>query len=294
MIAELQNKITLKNSVIDESFKSAHTANYTLVAEVGNAAVRFTVFDTVTNKYIALEHFKLDAVFSTDLLADVLEVIEKESKLFLHKYNTVHCVLVNSQSTLVPEALFDEERKKMYLKFNAALEGNEFVMVDDIQGLQAKNVFALPMPIKIKFDGLFKNVAYHHFSSALIHDLVLENRNNDTQKVYVNIEQNHFEVICMDGTKMKFYNTFSYLSAEDYIYYLLFVFEQLSLNPEKVDLLLFGDMDAPAKNSEIYSLTYKYVKNVKLGSRNTAHNYCYKLQELPSHNYFTLFSPYNL
>jgi hypothetical protein len=294
MIAEIKNKVALRQLLADESFKSVNAPNYNLIVELDTTSVHLAVFDTVTAKYIAFEHFDLDAVFSSELLADILQMIENQSKLFFHKYKNVTCVLLNSPNTLVPEGLFDEARKKLYLKFNAQLEGNEFVLVDEVQGIQAKNVFALPMPLKIKLDGLFKNVNYRHFSSALIHDIVLDNKNNDLPRLYVNIASGHFEVVYMEGKKMQFYNTFNYHSTEDYIYYLLFVFEQLALNPEKVELILLGDITNPAKNSEIYTITYKYVKTVKLGSRNTGNKYCHQLQELPAHNYFTLFSSYNL
>ncbi len=291
MISELKNRISQKNCIIDESFKGSNSQNYILVLEISTSEFYFTVFDSVSKKYIAFESYEFDSSYNYDLLADLFSVVESQSSLTSLKYKTVSCSIVNELATLVPNALYEEDRKKLYLKFNTQLQGNEFILVDNIETIDSKNIFALPLSIKIKIDNLFSRVNYHHYSSSLIHDVTSQNKNVDSAKLYINVEKNHFEILFLNKQKLNFYNSFKYTSAEDYIYYLLFVIEQLSLNPEHIELFLLGRIE---KNDAIYSITYKYIKNVKFGSKTNSNDYCYQLQTLPKHSYFTIFSSFYL
>ncbi len=291
MIAELKHKIKSQKSIIDEAFNPSRSNSYNLIIELSDSGFNFTVFDSISKKYIAFENYTFNTIVNTDLISDLLAVAEKESKLFSIKYKSVHCSIINNLSTLVPNALFEEENRKTYLKFNSNLEGDEFVLVNSINSIDSKNVFALPLSFKIKMDSLFNNVSYHHFSSALIDDLTNQNKNVDSKKAYINVNWNHFEILIFEKQKLIFYNSFQYTNAEDFIYFLLFALEQLSLNPENVELFLLGNIN---KTDAIYSITYKYIKHLKFGSRVNESDYCYQLQSLPKHEYFTLFSPYYL
>jgi hypothetical protein len=47
----------------------------------------------------------------------------------------------------------------------------------------------------------------------------------------VHFSEGHFEII-IQNQKLLFFNSFDYQTPEDFIYYVLFTAEQLSLNPE--------------------------------------------------------------
>lgn len=289
MQTEIKNKITQVNSFIDEAFNPAYVSTFQLMIQISIDNILIAVNERGGNKYIAFENYTFQNIYNFDGVADQLETLTKESKLIKHKYKSAVCIIVNNLSTLVPNALFDEDRVKMYLKFNAELQGDEMVMVDNLKSMDSKNVFALPLSIKSKLDYLFSNIKYHHASSALIDTLVLQNKNQTGKKLFVHVQPSHFESVVIDGKKLLFYNTFNYHSAEDFVYYLLFVCEQLQLNPETIDVILLGEIE---RNSTIYTLTQKYIRKLKFGERNDGAQYSYQLQTLPTHYYFTLFNNY--
>ena len=100
-----------------------------------------------------------------------------------------------------------------------------------------------------------------------------------------------FEVLVINSGKLTFYNTFAYQTAEDFIYYLLFVFEQLKLNPETANVELLGELE---KSSAVYQLLYKYIRNIKFGARPDAFDYSFKITSLPKQYYYSLFSQFLL
>jgi len=291
MIAEIKNKIILANSFIDEAFDAKKASDYHLIIQIGLDNVWLAINEKSKNKYIAFENYTFQNVYGFEAVLDLMDILIKESRLMPHYYKSVACVIVNSRSTIIPSPLFENERKEMYLKFNASLREDELVVADDLKNLDAKNVFALSSRLKNKLDFLYKNVSYHHFSSALIEGLLIQNKNQTAKKLFVHIQPTHFEAIIIEGKNLLFYNTFNHHTAEDFIYYLLFVCEQLQLNPENIEAILLGEVD---KNSAVYLIAQKYIRNLKFGKRSDDADYSYQLQTLPKHFYFTLFNNYLL
>ncbi len=291
MTTEIRNKITLVNSFIDEAFDEKKAYQYHLIIQMDIDCVWLAVNEKLKNKYIAFESYSFQNLFQLGEVCDLMDVLVKESKLFLQKYGSVSCVVINNLSTIIPSPLFEKNKEEMFLKFNSTLQGDELIMVDDLKNLDAKNVFALPSCLKIKLENLHKNVTYHHFSSSLIEGLLIQNKNQTTKKLFVHIHPSHFEAIVIDGKNLLFYNTFNYHTTEDFIYYLLFVCEQLQLNPESIEVVLLGGIE---KNSAIYSIAQKYIRNIKFGERTDDADYSYQLQTIPKHQYFTLFNCYLL
>lgn len=291
MVTELKNKITQVHSFTDEAFDLRRLADFQLLLQVGNDGLLATVFDREHNKYIAFEQYSFRQVFDAELAAELMELAVKDSKIIKHKYKAVACSVVNALSTLVPAALFEEDRQSVYLKFNTALQGNELVMSDELKNLGARNVFALPFSLKSKLDYLFSHISYYHFSSGLIEQVMLQNKSQVQKKLVVHVQPSHFEVLVAEGKKLLFYNTFNHHSPEDFIYYLLFVCEQLHLNTETTETLFIGEIE---RTSAIYTIAQKYIRNVKTGERSDTAAFSYQLQALPKHFYFSLFNPFLL
>jgi hypothetical protein len=287
MLAEIKNKIVPVSILIDEAFDEKRASAYHLICQIGVDGIKLAVKETQRNKFIALTDYKLQEVYDFDTLIELIDVVAKENKLLQHKYKAVSCLIVNNLSTIIPTPLFEDSKKEMYLKFNTALAGNEYIAVDNIKNLDAKNVFALPQDLKNKLSSLFSNSTYHHFSSVLIESILAQNKNQTTKKLFVHVQPSHFEAILVEGKKLLFYNSFNYQTNEDFIYYLLFVFEQLQLNPEMIEAVLLGEVE---KNSEMVTIAQKYIRNVKFGERSESADYSYQLQTLPKHFYFTLFN----
>ena len=82
-----------------------------------------------------------------------------------------------------------------------------------------------------------------------------------------------------------YYNAFKYKTKEDFIYYLIFVLDQLKLNPEEIELVLSGLID---KNSKLFEMVYKYVRNITFPPLDASYNYSYIFNDIPSHQYSNL------
>jgi len=282
-----KNILKLSYSFLDEAFDTAKVSAYQLILQIGLDSLSIAVNEKQKNKFIALEVFAFQNLYSFNEIVTVWEVLLQKSKLIFNNYKSVICIIANNSSTLVPEPLFEEGSGHKYLQFNVPLQWNDFVQTDHLKSIDSRNVFALPSELKNKLDAAFTSIHYRHCSSVLVESVISQNKNQTGKKLYVHVQQTHFEVILIEGKKLVFYNTFHYRSAEDFIYYLLFVCEQLHLNPENIEVVIVGEVE---KNSAIISLAQKYIRMVKFGERYSDAALGYQLQTLPHYFYYILFS----
>jgi hypothetical protein len=75
------------------------------------------------------------------------------------------------------------------------------------------------------------------------------------------------------------------MKKEDLIYYILFITEQLNLNPETFKLILLGTIH---KNDEYHNIVYKYVRNVSKQNITTTYNISETLKSTIDTNYIIL------
>ncbi len=287
MIMEANSSISQTLSLVDDLFEERHTKNYTLAIQLGTNGLKAAVWDDVYNKVLALEQFVFQKSPSANRTPALVDGAIKKSAILSYPYKKVSLAIVHSKSTLVPTSLFDTNEKDALIKFNHTVEAGESVAIDNLANLEAKNIYVVSNAVEQQFKELYAVLKITHFSSSLIEHLLLTNKHKDSTRVIVYVRPEGIEIIVVDSGKLLFYNTFACQTAEDVIYYLLFVLEQLKLNPEIVNVELLGEVE---KDTAVYRILFKYIRNLKFGVRPDAVEYSFKLLALPAHNHFSLFS----
>ncbi|HXC06156.1 MAG TPA: DUF3822 family protein [Bacteroidia bacterium] len=280
-------KLTPSVSLLDETADFKRTADYALYLTTGPGSFSFAILHKAQNKFVALESYNLQQALNPESLSKCLTDLIADHGLLSLPFEHVWVGYDSSRSTLVPEALFDAAQASTYIQFNHVSDPGDIVMTDTLTQLDARNIYLLPEAVKKAILALYPKARFRHSSSALLESQAIKYKNETKPKLVVHISLLHFEIILFEGKHLRFYNTFRHQTSEDFMYYLLFVCEQLKLNPENLELILIGEVE---KNSAIYSMLYKYVRNIRFGDRPEAFTYCHPMKTLPGHFYTTLFS----
>ncbi len=281
------HKVKASFSIVDESFVQDNSKDYSLYLEIGFDVFSFCILDSVRNKFIVLKMFPIQKAYNDVVLCEKVHEIFEQNELLKSSYKNISASFVNNKYTLMPAPLFEKEKAYTYLSFNHTVEESETVSSDYIKNIDTYVVFSIPKAIADLLNKLFPQVQVHHFVSPLIESVISQYKNQSKRKVFVHVQSSHFEVIVTEGKKLVFFNTFQHQTSEDFIYYLLFVCEQLHLNPEELELVLIGEIE---KNSALYQILFKYIRNISFGSRNENNEYSYKFDTIPSHFYYSLLS----
>lgn len=269
-------------NLLDESFDPKKSSAYHLSMLISDTDFSFCILDITTSKYLALQSFVLTPKKVIDF--SVLSPLGEGGS-----WGSVTCSIAHSKFTLVPAALFDEENKESLFSFNHPLDSEEKIHSDTLRNLDAKNIFTISGSVESLVRKQFVNVHFMHNSTAFIEGLLIRNKNNSAKKVFADFHSSYFEIAILDGRTLLFNNAFNYKTPEDIAYYILFVYEQLHLNPEEVELVLSGGIE---KTDQEHSLLYNYIRHVKFASLPDEFKYSYKFDEVQHHKFFSLFTQY--
>ena len=182
----------------------------------------------------------------------------KEDTYLQKDFSSILVIHENNLSTLVPNKYFSEDKLVEYLNFNIKTLATDYIAFDEIQEMNAKNVYVPYVHINNYLFQNFGTFEYKHHTTVLIEKL-LSLGHYEEKKVYVNVASKNFDVIVIQNKQLKFSNTFHFETKEDFIYYILFTFEQLKLDVEKIELYFCGDIEL---ESEIDNSTYQYIRNI--------------------------------
>lgn len=274
-------------SLVDETYSEELSSSYHLSIEVANNGISYAILDTIRNKYIVLETYAFQKTAGVEALAQEIKNLLEQKGNLGKAFSSVTISFFSSKFTLIPKALFDASLTDKYLQFNAPLLDSEAILTDNIKNFESQCVYAVNKKLLQVFQDRYPKAVYLHTLSSLLEILSSSFKNVSGKNVIIHLQQSHFEMIVIEEKKLIFANVFSYQSSEDFLYYTLFVCEQLKLNPENLELLLLGEVE---KNSAIYSILCKYVRNVKFGKRSELFEYSYAFDSIPSHFYYNIFS----
>jgi hypothetical protein len=264
-------------SKIDESFDEKDLQKYDLIFEMGEKTFGYSLLDVEKNKFIALGFYR-------NHLADLISSLSWLGGQF----HSVNGIIGNSRFTLIPESLFIENEKESYFNFLHEQETDEIVLSDRLAHLGIYTVYSIPGACRRDIVNVFPKVTFCHISSALISNIWMSVKNKTGRKVFLNLREEQFDLLAFEENQLKYCNSFRFLTAEDIAYYVIFVFEQLNMNPEEVHLALLGNVD---KFSPVFELLFRYIRDIEFVKRNNGFNYSYLFNDVPGHYYYTLLNP---
>lgn len=253
MIKMIVQKKTI-NNILKDTFRKALSIQFSL----GGFSFCISNLETKELQHFTGYTFDVNCVSPEALLSEI-EILYDENSLLKQKFERITIIHQNNLSTLVPAPLFDENELKIYLDYNIKTLANDYAAFDNLNQVDIKNVYIPYVNINNFFFQKFGEFEYKHHATVLIDKLILHSKNNVEKHFFVHITNNNFDIVVVENSKLLFYNSFSFSTKEDFIYYILFTAEQLQLNPEELLLFFIGDIE---EESELYHIAYQYIRNV--------------------------------
>ena len=240
----------------------------------------FVVFDTAENKFIALKHYKISE--KNIPLETLLDELQERESWKLDDFKNVNIIIDNNTNTFVPKTFFQEEIKESYLSLLNINNSN--ILTDNISKHDIINVYSSHDELNFLKD----NINIYHSSSVLVKKLLKEfsNRNTET-RAFVNVKNYSYELIILNNDKLIFHNYFNFNTKEDFLYFILFTFDQLNIDNESIPLHFLGFIE---EKSPIVELCSRYIRNIRFFNRDNEYNYINELNSVPYYYYYILYS----
>ena len=282
---ELHRKIYPGINFSDPSFAMENAPGYDLNIFLNDSQFLFSVVDTAERTVKHVRSFNFFQVNSNREFVDSVKLILDSEDLFYHRFASCTAAFYHEQSTLIPTDLFDPAKIDAYLTLNTEVWDNSETAYDVLDGTGVANVYSLSTGARQLLESKFPNVRTLHTSTPLLRQLLLQSAQSDEPMLFAYVQPRVLQVLFAKKGKPVFFNAFPYTTPEDFIYYILYVCQQLHLDAEKVQLQLLGEI---VKDSVLYEFTYKYIRNVQFGKRPGG----LKIHDgfnMPEHFYYNLF-----
>ena len=221
----------------------------------------FCITTVKTQEFVLFTEYVFNKPAPTPaVLLDNISKIFIDDKDLQADFTEINVIHKNQLATVVPNEYFDENELKTYLDYTIKTLENDHIVFDAIEVIAAKNVY---IPFVNINNYLFQNFGafvFKHHSTVLIEKLLKYHENNTAKHFFVNVSNKDIDIIVIKNNALTLYNSFSFNTKEDFIYYILFVAEQLEMNPDEFALTFLG---AITKDSELYDMAYKYVRYIE-------------------------------
>jgi len=272
-------------SVIDENLERFVPFKYNLLLSIGQGSAACCVVDLKNQNYAAIEQVNFMNNQSLEQSFDLFENYFKESIFAKIKYKAVTAIIASEFFTIVPQALFEASAAESILQFNTNLNFEATILSNQINSVESTVIQAVPVNLKKGLEKIFGEIKLMHHTEPLIIESMTQFKNSNESTLLAHIQNGHFELMAIANHKMIFFNSFQFVTTEDVAYYTLLVCETLKLNPEEITLKLCGEIE---KKSAIYSLLYKYIRNIEFLNSHRTFKYSGGFSPLPSHFFFNL------
>ncbi|MBO6606293.1 DUF3822 family protein [Psychroserpens sp.] len=238
-----------------------HNSIKALSIQINLSGLSFCILNRTTHAIELLERIVLEKKATPFELLNQLKSFISVNEAMNQSFDTVTCIYQNELACLVPNSIFDDSKLADYLKFNAKILQSDFISYDSLVLNESANVYIPLVNINNYLFDVYGSFEYKHASSVLIETLLQRSNTHSEDALYINVNELHFEVVCVRNKRLEFYNSFEYTTKEDFIYYILFTIEQLKLNPERIKTYLSGQIQ---ETDELFEIAYKYIRHVSM------------------------------
>ena len=163
-----------------------------------------------------------------------------------------------------------------------------FLLLDLLVGMEYAKYFKKNI-IEFFQEVYGDKVNFVHQTSSFIEGILLEQNTASEKGIYANCEDGVITIAVLKSGNLEYCNHFKYKDSKDIVYYTLFVMNELYLNPESTPLTIWGELDI---KSDAYLQLFKYIRDIKFGSRPSSMVFSYNFDEIDEHQMFNTLSTY--
>ena len=280
---QIKEQVKIKNnSLSDITLKKNN-----LSIQLSMDGFSFCIKDSSDNSVLFLQEYSFEDYTKTPgNMLEAVEIVFDMSPELQYGFESLNVTHYNNLTSIVPNTFFDSEKLGAYLDKNIKLLKNDYITHDDLEQIPAKTVYIPFVNINNFLFERFGDFEYKHTSSVLVDSLLKHSKTSQSEPVlYINVCKSSFEIVYIKDNNLQFFNTFIYNSKEDFMYYILFVGKQLSLDFSEVKVLLLGLIE---RHSSIYKISERYIKNMSFLESSESMFETKAGRKLSKHSFYTL------
>ncbi len=272
---------------LDQSLNPQKSQHYQIFIQTGPDGFSFCILDKSRNKFIGFKHYALPEHPSRHKLFDIFQEIFKKEEFFKYEYHSAGIIYKSHRTTLLPASLYDRDSLKLFYEFNHQLEKLDELHANYIKIPDVYLLFPVHSDLSNMAIQTFPDIKFYNQASPLINNALSDDPPEGGKGIWASFQQDFFDVVVIDHSKLILHNTFQYRDPKDVLYFILYIYDKLGLSPADQATILLGKVN---KNSEMVAFLKKYIRNVRFCKRSKHTEYSHALDPVEEHRFANLFN----
>ena len=263
-----------------ESFSTNKIPTYHLSFLLNAYGYTYCIVDTVKRDVVAVKNQSFDQnITHEDSLHILTDLIDRD--IYLDKnFKSEDFIYANKRTSIVPLDLFDRSKLREYFTINHKLMPYEELHFNKITEINAVVIFAIPSYLTTLMINKFPELRFNHQASNLIKQIKTLNTNKvDT---IINISKNYMDIVVAKEKQLILHNNFVFKTDQDFMYYLLKVYESLKIEGADQTVTVMGDIK---RNSALHKIINNFVSKVRFAK---VSNVSYKFDKIPQQYFINM------
>ncbi|POY37804.1 hypothetical protein C3K47_04525 [Solitalea longa] len=263
--------------IIDKSFKIKQTTKYHLTIKFTETGLNYCIYDPATQRYVVLSNHENLSPFTYDK-----EIAADE--LLKLPYAKLRIIVPSDEHTIIPNEYFEQKNLNDYVSLNFSKKEGR-VMTNDIPSLNATQIFTLNEKIEQIIHKYFEGALIFFEGTPLLEGLIRQSSHTEKQLLYIHVVKNCLQMAVFDNGKLQLYNRFEYRSAEEFIYFPLYVCNTLGLDPKDLHVFMLG---AIRPGDDSYRLIHEHFRRISFGELSKELFFSKVMTQIPQHRFYSL------
>ncbi len=250
-------------SVIEKKFSLDKTSEANLYISLDYQHIKVAAI--YENKLQMLEHLYYYQPINTEEWENKLENIKNSSDILVKRdWKSVTILPPFKAFTLVPKDLFVPAHALKYLQHADNKAAQNPIVANEQKNFDAINIFNVPYLIYEWGKKNYTKVNFKHITEIFLNQLKNKNTTKESQ-IHILVNEKYLVITVLNNAEVLFCNAFEYKTSRDFLYYVLFVIDELRIDKSKTSVKLYGQINQVA---EIYRLLNNYVSELSLWEGN--------------------------
>lgn len=224
---------------LDSNFIKENSSQYILSIRYATDGLSFCIHDQ-TNKLLAFfyQPFHLEGM---DAVIACVKQILVENELLNLKYRKVFVLPCTKEKMLLPAHVFNKDHLADMYRLCLQPEKNDTLVYRKIRMIESYMVEAVPRSfitfLTARYSSLcIVNSAYPFIINSLSNILF------NTDHLFIDIQDQYFDLLLTHSNEILLFNSFSYGSVTDLIYYALNCLQQCNVSKDKLQTSISGNL----------------------------------------------------
>ncbi|NOR86450.1 MAG: DUF3822 family protein [Bacteroidales bacterium] len=277
---------------IDSGYQSEDQKEYRLSIQLRLDGFSFAIINPSSRQLLKLEEFKLtikpgiSVDESWNILHEYFLTFLNQNQLDINSFQKTIITIDHQEYSMVPQVLFLKDKIEEQIGFSQSIYYPYSLFNNPIPGTDRQLISAIYKPLYHTIQDHFNEVSILHTNTVLQNEVNKHHKNKKIEKrLYISVSDHIMHLLGMENENLLLNNSFSFTSKEDFVYFILLAFDQLSMNQEVDNIYFLGDI---SRTSPIYQICWQYIRNINFIENTWGINAGSAFDNMPIHQYFTL------